>query len=165
MTTMTSELNPDEMIFYQEGGKILSGGYSINSMFLNDGLSPMRTMNNTLESGQTAGGNKGSKDKEKDKVSNLFDNLAVPAGLFLINNQRSSLTSVGDYMNSEMLPDNIFDQFMNAIEMNKNTSKKMDVDKEDTNKKGKKPTRKNKIMISPDINLKTKNKKTRKQSK
>jgi hypothetical protein len=54
---------------------------------------------------------------------------------------------------------------MNAIEMNKNTSKKMDVGKEDTNKKGKKLTRKNKIMFSPEINVKTTNKKTRKQSK
>jgi hypothetical protein len=165
MTTMTSELNPDEMIFYQEGGRIMSGGYSINSMFLNDGLSPMRTMN-SLESGQSAGkAGAGDKNKNKEKVSNMFDNLAVPAGLFLINNQRSSLTCVGDYMNSEMLPDNIFDQFMNAIEMNKNTSKKMDVGKEDTNKKGKKLTRKNKIMFSPEINVKTTNKKTRKQSK
>jgi hypothetical protein len=163
MPTIKSELNPDEMVFYNEGGKIMSGGYSINSMFLNDGLSPMRTMN-SLESTQAGGG-----DKSKDKVSSIFDNLAVPAGLFLINNQRSSLTSVGDYMNSEMLPDNIFDEFMKAIDMNKNTSKKNDISKEDTNKKGKKNTKKHKIMLtpspSPTINVKATNKKTRKQTK
>lgn len=149
------ELLPDELLFYKNGDKIMSGGYGINSMFLNDGISPMRTFN-SLESGQAGGSN---------KVSSIFDNLAVPAGLFLLNNQRSSLTSIGNYMNSEMLPDNIFDDFMKVIEMDTKHGKKEETNKkEETDKKEekKKNTRKQAIILNPDIKIKPTNKKTRK---
>lgn len=145
------ELLPDELLFYKNGDIIMSGGYGIKSMFLNDELSPMRTFN-SLESGQAGG-------KNTNKVSSIFDNLAIPAGLFLINNQRSSLTSVGNYMNSEMLPDNIFDNFMKVIEMDKKHDKKDEPDKKEEKRKN---TRKQAIILNPDIKIKPTNKKTRK---
>ena len=155
------ELLPDELLFYKNGDIIMSGGYGIKSMFLNDELSPMRTFN-SLESGQSGG-------KNTDKVSSIFDNLAVPAGLFLINNQRSSLTSVGNYMNSEMLPDNIFDDFMKVIEMDKKHGKKegKEPDKKeekepDKKEEKRKNTRKLAIMVNPNIKVKPASKKTRK---
>jgi hypothetical protein len=165
--SIVSDIKHDELLFYKNGDIIMSGGYGIKSMFLNDELSPMRTFN-SLESGQAGG-------KNTDKVSSIFDNLAVPAGLFLINNQRSSLTSVGNYMNSEMLPDNIFDDFMKVIEMDKKHGKKEGKEpdkkeekepdkKEEKEKKEekKKNTRKLAIMVNPNIKVKPASKKTRK---
>lgn len=135
----TSELRPDELLFYKEGDNIMSGGYSINSLFLNDGISPMKTLN-SLENDQTGG----------KKVSSIFDNLAVPAGLFLINQKSftgmSNLTT-NKYKNSEMLPDNIFDEFMKMIEVDKR------------NKRGKRKTKKLDMILSD-----SKHKKTRKHS-
>ncbi len=134
---MTSELRPDELLFYKEGDNIMSGGYSINSLFLNDGISPMKTLN-SLENDQTGG----------KKISSIFDNLAVPAGLFLINQNSftgmSNLTT-NKYKNSEMLPDNIFDEFMKMIEVDKK------------NKRGKRKTKKLDMILSD-----SKHKKTRK---
>ncbi len=72
-----SVINNNELIFYQKDGVIMSGGYSLKSQLLKHGISPMQTLN-TLE--QTQSSNNG-----KQKVSDLFSNLAVPVGLFLLN--------------------------------------------------------------------------------
>ena len=134
---MTSELRPDELLFYKKDDNIMSGGYSINSIFLNDGISPMKTLN-SLENDQTGG----------KKVSSIFDNLAVPAGLFLINQKSfTGISNLTTNKNSEMLPDNIFDEFMKMIEVDKK------------NKKGKRKTKKLDMILSD-----SKHKKTRKNS-
>lgn len=72
-----SVINNNELIFYQKDGVIMSGGYSLKSQLLKHGISPMQTLN-TLE--QTQSTNNG-----KQKVSDIFSNLAVPVGLFLLN--------------------------------------------------------------------------------
>ena len=53
--------------------------------------------------------------------SSIFENLAVPAGLFF-NNQKSAQDMNGGArkcMDHQMLPDNIFDEFMRMIEIDK----------------------------------------------
>ena len=52
-------------------GEVVGGGYKIQSFFLQGGISPMTTYNES----PLLGG----------KVSAPFENLAVPAGLFYIN--------------------------------------------------------------------------------
>ena len=64
-----TEISAKDMIFYKEGDNIMSGGFSIDSILLHKGLSPMQTKNN---GGALSGG---------DSVSSIFKNLAVPAGL------------------------------------------------------------------------------------
>ena len=79
----------DEFVFtknYKPDGtsEIIGGGYKVNSFFLQDGIPAMTTFNNSdlfnpaINSEQTGG-----------KVSNLFENLAVPAGLFYINQKNT----------------------------------------------------------------------------
>lgn len=145
-----NELRPDELVFYKNDGKFMSGGYGINSMFLNDDVSLMKTFN-SLESGSKSVSIKDQYGGKK--FSSIFENLAVPAGLFFMNNKQSSLNSVNNYTNHSMLPDNIFDEFMNFIEVD---NKKGD----NKNKKsGKKTTKKHTIILN------TSNKKTRKSLK
>jgi hypothetical protein len=72
-----SVINNNDLIFYQKDGVIMSGGYSLKSELLKHGISPMQTLN-TL--GQTQSSNTG-----KQNVSDIFSNLAVPVGLFLLN--------------------------------------------------------------------------------
>jgi hypothetical protein len=66
-----SELNyigPKELVFYnnkEEG--IHSGGFSVNSIMMKAGMSPIMTMNDDPQYGGT-----------NDKVSDLFNNLVVP---------------------------------------------------------------------------------------
>lgn len=112
---MTTNFGPDDLLFYkeQQGGNdiIMSGGYSVDSYLLKNGISPIQTIN-TLESGQIGG---------SKQVSSIFENLAVPAGLYFDNQKSVQDMSGGTRksMDHKMLPDNIFDEFMRLIEFDK----------------------------------------------
>ena len=110
------EFTADDFLFYKAGDVIMSGGYSIDSLLLKEGISPMQTFNSLENGSNQMGGN---------KASNIFENLAVPAGLLFINKKNiGSYSSLSDYKETKMLPDNIFDEFMNMIEMDKRKRKK-----------------------------------------
>jgi len=66
-----SYIGPDELI-YNNDGEIQSGGFSVNSIMLKNGLSPIMTLNhnNSLAGATQNGGN---------KVSDLFNNLVIPS--------------------------------------------------------------------------------------
>jgi len=58
-----SYIGPDELI-YNNDGEIHSGGFSVNSIMLKNGLSPITTLNYNQLGGE--------------KVSDLFNNLVIP---------------------------------------------------------------------------------------
>jgi len=110
-------LDTNDLLFYkqQQGGNdiIMSGGYSVDSYLLKAGLSPVQTLNTLEGKNQMEGGSQ--------KVSSIFENLAVPAGIFF-NNQKPVQDMYGGArkcMDHQMLPDNIFDEFMRMIEIDK----------------------------------------------
>lgn len=109
----------DDLIFYKDGnGNIMSGGYSVESRMLEEGISPMRTLN--LE--QTGG-----KDKKGTKVSNGFENLAVPAGLYYITQPQSKPKNkeVHNYdKEHKPLSDDIFDKLYEMIEYDNKRKRK-----------------------------------------
>jgi hypothetical protein len=73
-----SELNyigPNELVFNNNKlGGISSGGFSVNSIMMKAGMSPIMTVNNP----HTGGGN---------NVSDLFNSLVVPNWLLSYNNR------------------------------------------------------------------------------
>ena len=109
----------DDLIFYKNpDGNIMSGGYSVESRMLEEGISPMRTLN--LE--QTGG-----KDKKETKVSNGFENLAVPAGLYYITQPQTKSKPKKQYnYDKEHTPlsDDIFDKLYEMIEYNDKNKRK-----------------------------------------
>jgi hypothetical protein len=73
-----------DMIYNMNDGKIMAGGYSVNSILLND-------QQPALYQREQEGG-KGTK-----KVSDRFKNLAVPAGLLYINDTyKNDTNSIND---------------------------------------------------------------------
>jgi hypothetical protein len=67
-------MDDNELVFYKDSdGKIMSGGYLIQSSFLTNDDQVMTTMN---------GGN-----ALDESISQAFETLAIPAGLFYINYQ------------------------------------------------------------------------------
>ena len=94
----------------QSGGELKLG-----DTILKEGISPMQTFNSLENGNNQMGGN---------KASNIFENLAVPAGLLYINKKNiGSYSSLSDYKETKMLPDNIFDEFMSMIEIDKRKKK------------------------------------------
>jgi len=112
-----SQFSAEDMIFYKNNDLIMSGGFSVESVLLKNGNSPMYT-NNSLNGG----------DGTRDKVSDIFKNYAVPAGLFYQQNKEKSL-ALFNYEKMEenpreipVIPHNIHDTFMNMLESHNNPS-------------------------------------------
>jgi hypothetical protein len=108
----------DDLVFYQDkqSGRIMSGGYNINSILLQKGVAPMTTLNSMKEDDNMLGGTK--------SVSNIFDNLAVPAGLYYNEQkQRGGFNNI-QYSNAEPLSEDIHDKLFKLVEVNTKTKQK-----------------------------------------
>jgi hypothetical protein len=138
---MSTFLNND-LIFYKDSdGKIMSGGYSVESRMLEEGISPMRTLNLEQDGGRE------KKGKKEDKVSNGFENLAVPAGLYYITQPQSKTKyKEQNSYNKEHTPlsDDIFDKLYEMIEYNDKKKRKTKKQNLNIDKNKNKTTRKQK---------------------
>jgi hypothetical protein len=102
-----SHISANDLIFYKEGGNIMSGGFSVESILLNKGEAPMYTANSlsSLEGGgeeeQQGGGKHKQKQNQKQiegkQVSSVFKNLAVPTGLLYQSSKESNKRSHFNY--------------------------------------------------------------------
>jgi len=63
----------DDFVMIERNGQILSGGFHVNSLLLKHKQSPMRTLNQRFSGGSGT---------DEGNVSDLFKDLAVPAGIF-----------------------------------------------------------------------------------
>jgi hypothetical protein len=97
-----------------EDGKteIVGGGYKVNSFFLQGGESPLITFN--------------QKNQEGGKVSSSFENLAVPAGLFYVNQPipKHFSTNKEYYKDHDTISDDMIDKLFGLIEANKKQKRK-----------------------------------------
>jgi len=118
----------DDLIFSTSNGQILSGDFVIDSSLLQDGISPMLTMNSEKLIGD-------SLDKN---VSSMFHHLAFPTGLLYLSAKRNSdsiggggptgsiSSSDNNYKaqinnKDEMLNDDIHEHFLKIMEISKKT--------------------------------------------
>ena len=74
-----NNLSGDDFVYYKENGKVMSGGFDINSILMKQGTSPLVSLNNDDEA-QTGG--------SLNPVSNLFKSLAVPTGLLYLHEKK-----------------------------------------------------------------------------
>ncbi len=135
----------DDFVLYKEDGNIMSGGYSINSIFLKNGVSPMQTVNfrkkgletNSLESDSKE--KDGKNDKPHNKISSLFEDLVIPAGLYFNNTKLFPENKIPfeEYKEHTMLPDDIFDKLFKMVEYEPN----LKANKQNKYKKTRKGTR------------------------
>jgi hypothetical protein len=110
-----SELSPNDLVLYSnQDGKIYSGGFNINSIFLNKELSPIFNINTS--STQYGGNN----------VSELFDNLAIPRGLLYLNdrieggnNHRIPFKN-DESIENDVINDDIYNKLLNLVDLKKN---------------------------------------------
>lgn len=65
MNLNNGEMTGGDFVFFKSGGSIQSGGYSVNSLFLNQGISPITTIN------QSSG--------DHLSFADMFKDLAVPS--------------------------------------------------------------------------------------
>lgn len=134
MSNYSNGLNSNDLVFYKEGENVMSGGYKLNSIFLQNGVSPMQTNNiNNINNGKKR--NKGlesSSDSDSEKslyldkeVSSLFNDLVIPVGLFFNNSKLFSENKVpfNKYEEHTMISDDIFDKLFNMVEYDSKKNK------------------------------------------
>ena len=104
----------DDFVFTQKDGQYVGGGYKVQSMFLDKGISPVTTFNT-----------KSSHDQDGGKISTPFENLAVPAGLFYINQRTSKkvIETPHFYEQHETISDDIFDKLFGLVNADNNQKK------------------------------------------
>lgn len=118
-------MDNSEFVFTQmideNGNKIVvGGGYKIDSYFLKEGQPIMTTHNIDLENI--------SKQEGGKNVSSPFENLAVPAGIFYVNQKVPKLSTAETHYNENhnMLPEDIYDKLLSLVQQTpkkKNTRK------------------------------------------
>jgi hypothetical protein len=74
MTEKEIVTDDDDFVMIERNGEILSGGFHVNSILLKHKQSPMQTINKNFNGGGI-------------NVSDLFKDLAVPAGIFFQPNK------------------------------------------------------------------------------
>ena len=139
----------NDLVFYQHGGKIMSGGYTVNSILMNSGQPLLNSYfggSKTLERQHGNNDENNDDDDENDDNNNEktssnkhFDNLAVPVGIFYIHNNHKSeyddkLRDHNNYKQCEMLSDDIYDKLFELASYKQSSNK---------NNKVKKNTKKN----------------------
>jgi hypothetical protein len=95
-------IGPNELIYNNDGG-IHSGGFSVNSIMLKSGLSPIMTLNgnnNVNIDGSQMGGN---------KVSDLFNNLVIPSGFLSYEYKKDIILKGGDSYHPKKNDDDDYD--------------------------------------------------------
>ena len=122
-------LNPDDLVFYQEAGKIMSGGFSINNMFLGGNQPALKTMNSI-------------KFQEGGSISSIFKDLAVPAGLFHLQQNPTKNFLPSTFGSNEVVEDTLYDKLLKLMEPDndkrKKQSKKVKISKNNKTKRNKK---------------------------
>lgn len=105
-------LQDDDFVVIKDGKNIMSGGFSVNSVLLKLQKSPMFTMNNNTK--YMGGG---------ENVSDLFKDLAVPAGLFfhpMYGSGKQPNSSIHSEIDEdEELQDDIYDKLIELASTNK----------------------------------------------
>lgn len=107
-----------------ENGKteVVGGGYKINSIFLQGGIPILKTLNNN--------GDNDNVEQNGGKVSSPFENLAVPAGLFYINQRVPKYSKNNDkdddtlYKQHEAISDDMIDKLFGLVAADKKRQRK-----------------------------------------
>jgi hypothetical protein len=149
-----SYIGPDELI-YNNDGEIHSGGFSVNSIMLKNGLSPIMTLNNNnpivnANTNQIGG----------EKVSDLFNNLVIPNWSLSYNYKNGAVYEGGangviynsnkkcsdddDDHDDEVMEEALHDKLLNLVKVDKTEMKNSFVSNKKTSKKHFKTTMKTK---------------------
>jgi len=141
-----SYIGADELIFFNDPEKgIHTGGFSVKSIMLKEGISPIMTINNG--SNQNGG---------SDKVSDLFNDLVVPNWAFSYHNKliggmnrdenkkgySDNSDSEDDIIDDGVIDDDLHDKLLGLVKEHdtqvknkkKNTKKNMKLKKNKTRK-------------------------------
>jgi hypothetical protein len=116
MTTQTEYIGPDDMLFYNnKDGEINCGGFSVNSIMMKNGISPIMTLNSNYHAG---GG--------ENKVSDLFNNLVIPSWSLSYGYKGGAIfcDRHKEYEHDDVVDDDLHEKLLELVKANPNEIKK-----------------------------------------
>jgi hypothetical protein len=141
MTDNSNQLGAGDLVFYTEGGKIMSGGYTVDSMLFQNGQSPFTGYykGGALES--DTNDNDTNDNDTNDNHTKIMENLAIPIGIFYLN-QQSKMSdyekkSYNDskYKQCNVVPDDLFDELFKLASITNAKTNKIHKFSKNNNKK------------------------------
>lgn len=102
MKEFQSHIEPSDMVFNSEDGKIMSNGYLINNIFLNSNQSDLNTNNSEIHGGGS--------------ISSIFKDLAVPTGLLYLQQKPTNHYRSSTFGENEVVDDTLYDKLLKLIE-------------------------------------------------
>ena len=112
--------NNDELVMYKENGKTYSGGFMVNSIMLQHGISPITRVSG---GGDGGGGGISSTSNNAGTIHETFNNLAIPAGLYYFDTGLvgQSGGTASTYINEEYVGDEYYSKLMELLESIENS--------------------------------------------
>ena len=111
--SMPNIINDNEFLFSTLNGQTWSGGFKVHSSLLQEGRSPISTMNVTPNNLKQSGGT--------GKVSDIFHHLAVPSGLLMREQTGGGNKNkhIPSHDVDKVVSDDIHDHFLKMMELTK----------------------------------------------
>jgi hypothetical protein len=125
---MYMNLTANDLVLQKKGGRIISGGYTVNSILMQNNIPAIQTLNHPNHKNITGGnlkkGTKGIKNGKiathSHKVNHMFNNLAVPAGLLLLQQNTNTNIPLYDTKNTnEAINNKLYDSLLKLVVPNK----------------------------------------------
>ena len=126
-----NQLGAEDFVVYSEGGKIMSGGFSINNMFLSGNQPALKTMNS-------------SKFQAGGSISSIFKDLAVPAGLLHLQQNPTNHYLPSTFGSNEVVEDTLYDKLLKLMEPDNDKRKKQTKKVKNSKKSKNNKTKRNK---------------------
>jgi hypothetical protein len=109
-----SYIGGNDLVFDKKGDKsIFGGGFSVQSIMMKGGMSPILTINNNMQNGGSA----------ENKVSDIFGGLAVPAyayynisgGVTGKNNSYKNYSGTDSDSEDDVIDDDLHDKLLGLV--------------------------------------------------
>jgi|688.fasta_scaffold651719_2 hypothetical protein len=108
-----SYIGANDLVFDKGGNNIFGGGFSVQSIMMKGGMSPILTINNNMQNGGSA----------ENKVSDIFGGLAVPAyayynisgGVTGKNNSYKNYSGTDSDSEDDVIDDDLHDKLLGLV--------------------------------------------------
>jgi hypothetical protein len=105
-------MEQSDFIFYNrpDGGGIQSGGFSVDSLFMKQGRTPIVTLN--------------TKSTDSNNISDQFNDLVIPSWLMYSPLQQRGGYQDGGHEETSVIEDNLYDELLNMAKEGGSVKKK-----------------------------------------
>ena len=97
-----SNFTENDLVIYKNKNKVMSGGYEVKSMLLNDNFSAINNENTAII------------PQKGGKVSDIFSHLAIPTRLFMVK-EANKVAQYDNIYHNEMYDNSLYEKLLDHV--------------------------------------------------